>query len=53
MKLLLDEGADATLKNKAGLTAIDFARNADQDEIADELTSRLGQAGKPPITLNR
>lgn len=46
VKLLLDEGADATLKNGAGMTAIDFARQADHQDIADGLTYRLKKAGK-------
>lgn len=47
VKLLLDEGADASLKNAAGLTAIDFARENNHSDIADGLASRLGKAGKP------
>jgi ankyrin repeat protein len=46
VKLLLDEGADATLKNGAGMSAIDFARSGHHDDIADGLTYRLKKAGK-------
>ncbi len=46
VKLLLDEGADATLKNEAGLTAIDFALRAGRQDIAEGLTYRLKKAGK-------
>ncbi len=46
VKLLLDEGADATLKNDQGLTAIDLARRHDHADIADGLTYQLKKAGK-------
>lgn len=46
VKLLLDEGADATLKNDQGLTAIDFARKHEFQDIVDGLTYRLKKAGK-------
>jgi ankyrin repeat protein len=46
VKLLLDEGADATLKNNLGMTAIDFAREHNQKDIAEGLTYRLKKAGK-------
>ena len=46
VKLLLDEGADATLKNEAGLTAIDFAIKSNHQDIADGLAYRLRKAGK-------
>jgi uncharacterized protein len=46
VKLLLDSGADATLKNDAGMTAIDFARAHNQKDIAEGLTYRLKKAGK-------
>ena len=35
LKLLLDEGADPTLKNQLGLTAVDFAQRADRKEMVD------------------
>ncbi len=46
VKLLLDEGADATLKNDAGMTAIDFANKFNHKDIAEGLTYRLKKAGK-------
>ena len=46
VKLLLDEGADATLKNGAGMTAIDFARAGEFNDIVEGLTYRLKKAGK-------
>jgi ankyrin repeat protein len=46
VKLLLEAGADAMLKNDANLTAIDFARNVDRQDIADGLAYRLKKAGK-------
>ncbi len=46
VKLLLDEGADATLKNDLGMTAIDFARNHGYKDIVEGLTYRLKKAGK-------
>lgn len=46
VKLLLDEGADATLRNTAGWTAIDFAKSNNHKDIAEGLTFRLQKAGK-------
>ena len=46
VKLLLDEGADAMLKNDVGMTAIDFAKSVDRQDIAEGLTYRLKKAGK-------
>lgn len=46
VKLLLDEGADATLKNQQGLSAIDFARKFGHNDIAEGLQYRLEKAGK-------
>jgi ankyrin repeat protein len=46
VKLLLDEGADVTLKNGAGKTALDFARAGDFKDIVEGLTYRLKKAGK-------
>ena len=42
----LDEGADLTLKNGAGMTALDFARAGDFRDIVEGLTYRLKKAGK-------
>jgi ankyrin repeat protein len=47
VKLLLDEGADPTLKNELGMTAIDFAKKAEHKDIVEGLTYRLQKAGKP------
>lgn len=46
VKLLLDSGADATLKNDVGMTAIDFAKKFNHQDIVDGLTYRLKKAGK-------
>ncbi len=46
VKLLLDSGADATLKNALGMTAIDFARAHGYKDIVEGLTYRLRKAGK-------
>ena len=46
VKLLLEEGADATLKNDAGMTAIDFANKFNHKDIGEGLTHRLKKAGK-------
>ena len=35
VKLLLEESADPTLKNQLGLTAIDFARRANRNDVAE------------------
>lgn len=46
VKLLLDAGADATLTNDRGMTAIDFARSGEHPDIVEGLTWRLKRAGK-------
>jgi ankyrin repeat protein len=46
VKLLLDAGADATLKNDAGMTAIDFAEQNGSKDIVEGLRYRLKKAGK-------
>lgn len=46
VKLLLDEGADASLKNERGMTAIDFAKAGGHKDIVEGLTYRLQKAGK-------
>jgi ankyrin repeat protein len=46
VKLLLDEGADATLKNEKGLSAIDYALDNNHKDIAEGLTHRLKKDGK-------
>jgi hypothetical protein len=37
VKLLLDEGADPTLKNQLGMTALDFAGRGGPKEAAEML----------------
>ncbi|MDY7547836.1 ankyrin repeat domain-containing protein [Glaciimonas sp. CA11.2] len=44
VKLLLDSGADETLKNDVGMNAIDFAKKFDHQDIVDGLMSRLKKA---------
>ena len=44
VQLLLDEGADASLKNELGLDAIDFARAQKHEHIVRLLQERAGQA---------
>jgi uncharacterized protein len=46
VKLLLDEGADAGLKNDLGMSAIDFAKKFEFNDIVEGLTYRLKKAGK-------
>ena len=41
VKLLLEEGADAMLKNQRGLTALDFARGASRPDAAEALTAAM------------
>ena len=49
-RLLVQEGADPTLKNELGLTALDFARQADRADmvelIAQAVRRRQPSAGK-------
>jgi len=35
VKLLLEEGADPSIKNQQGLTALDFAQRANRAEVAE------------------
>lgn len=59
VKLLLDEGADLTLKNSLGMTALDMAIQHHHQDIMDGLRYRLSQldqeknvdAPKPSIEL--
>lgn len=41
LKLLLDEGADPTLKNQLGLTAVDFAQRADRKEMVEIIAAAI------------
>jgi ankyrin repeat protein len=48
VKLLLDEGADASLKNGVGMNALDFAQEAHETFVLDDLVKLLDkQPGKP------
>ena len=38
---LLNEGADASVRNRAGLSAVDFARAASRDEIVEMLAQQV------------
>lgn len=51
VKLLLDEGADPTMKNQLGLSAADFAARAGRDSLAAQLTAsaaKLNQERSQP-----
>lgn len=41
VRLLLEEGADPTLRNEQGLTAVDFARRAGRDDMAELVAAAL------------
>jgi ankyrin repeat protein len=41
VKLLLDAGADTTMKNKLGLTAIDFAQRANRQDAAELIAAQV------------
>ena len=41
VQLLLDEGADPTLKNQLGLTAADFALRVSRTESADKIAAAI------------
>ena len=42
-RLLLQEGADPTIKNQLGLTAADFARKAERDGLVQDIVRALQQ----------
>jgi ankyrin repeat protein len=46
VKLLLDEGADLRVKNQIGMTAVDFANQYHEKDVAEGLAARL--ASMPP-----
>jgi ankyrin repeat protein len=49
--LLLEEGADPTLRNEQGLTAVDFARQVGRDEQANLIAAAIrAQNAKIPAT---
>lgn len=41
VRLLLEEGADPSLRNEQGLTAVDFARRADRGDMAELVSAAL------------
>lgn len=41
VRLLLEESADPTLKNQLGLTAIDFARRANRNDVAELIATAI------------
>ena len=41
VKFLLDEGADPTLKNQLGLTAVNFAQRVSRSELAAQLSAAI------------
>ena len=41
VKLLLEESADPSLKNQLGLTAIDFARRANRNDVAELIATAI------------
>ena len=53
VKLLLDAGADTAMKNKLGMTALDFARQANRPDAAELIETRMRrqpEAQKPAGT---
>ena len=42
-KRLLDEGADPSLKNQLGLTAVDFALRAQRKDLAEKIVAAIRQ----------
>ena len=50
VKLLLAEGADTTMKNQLGMTAVDFANKANRTEAAQLITAAMNaKAGPKPV----
>jgi uncharacterized protein len=47
VKLLLAEGADTTMKNQLGMTAVDFATKANRPEAAQLITAAAGAKPAP------
>jgi ankyrin repeat protein len=45
-KLLLEAGADPTLRNQVGMTAVDFAKRADRRDLAELLTTAARSFGQ-------
>lgn len=48
VKLLIDAGADVTLRNQQGLNARDFARTAERQDVADLINRALRAKLGPP-----
>lgn len=48
VRLLLEEGADPSLRNEQGLTAVDFARRAGRDDMADLVAEALRAQRQTP-----
>lgn len=44
---MLEEGADVTLKNNLGMTALDFAQQTSQAYVLGDITQLLENVGKP------
>lgn len=47
VRLLLDEGADPSLKNQLGLSAVDFALRAERQDVADAIAAVVRR--RPPL----
>ena len=41
VRLLLEQGADPTLRNQQGLDAIDFARQIDREHVAEAIAQAI------------
>ncbi|WP_354415248.1 ankyrin repeat domain-containing protein [Variovorax atrisoli] len=48
VKLLLDEGADTTMKNQLGMTAVDFANKANRSEAASMIAAAANARANAP-----
>ncbi|MGE4243037.1 ankyrin repeat domain-containing protein [Ramlibacter sp.] len=51
VKLLLDEGADPTLKNELGLTAIDFANRTQRRDVVELVNAAMRRSASSPSTV--
>ncbi|MFT3815337.1 MAG: ankyrin repeat domain-containing protein [Acidovorax sp.] len=47
VQLLLQEGADPTIKNQLGLTVADFAQRASRDDLAQQMAELIRSRAKP------
>jgi ankyrin repeat protein len=50
VKLLIDEGADATLKNQLGMTALDFAKQGSRKD-AIQILQNLPKVRQKPLPV--